>query len=199
MAETTAVRILVADDQVDVLNALRFLLSDEGYEVTEARSPGEALERLEAADFDLAILDLNYTRDTWPAYDLTTHGRTGVSVLAIGPVPTYYRRIVATAGETPAFCDGFTNGPSSDHRIQYLGALAGLEERALPLRGYEYHSVEAQNPAQEEAGIQRVKADVALRYAQLISLLVTAKLLPPGTAERAPVIDIEVWDHRKQR
>jgi DNA-binding NtrC family response regulator len=62
MSET--VRILVADDQTDVLNALRFLLSDEGYEVIEARSPAEALEKLEAADFDLAILDLNYTRDT---------------------------------------------------------------------------------------------------------------------------------------
>jgi DNA-binding NtrC family response regulator len=64
MPETTPVRILVADDQVDILNALKFLLSDEGYEVTDARSPGEALERLEATDFDLAILDLNYTRDT---------------------------------------------------------------------------------------------------------------------------------------
>ena len=64
MADTTPVRILIADDQVDVLNALQLLLSDEGYDVTSARSPAEALERLEAADFDLAILDLNYTRDT---------------------------------------------------------------------------------------------------------------------------------------
>jgi DNA-binding NtrC family response regulator len=62
MADT--VRILVADDQADILDALRLLLSDEGYEVTAARSPGEALGRLEASDFDLAILDLNYTRDT---------------------------------------------------------------------------------------------------------------------------------------
>jgi DNA-binding NtrC family response regulator len=64
MPDLAPVRILVADDQADILNALKFLLSDEGYEVTEARSPGEALERLEAADFDLAVLDLNYTRDT---------------------------------------------------------------------------------------------------------------------------------------
>ena len=64
MAETSPIRILVADDQVDILDALKLLLSDEGYDVTAARSPGEALEKLEAADFDLAILDLNYTRDT---------------------------------------------------------------------------------------------------------------------------------------
>src|ERR671921_1316701 len=64
MPETTPIRILIADDQQDIIDALRLLLLDEGYEVTPARSPGEALERLEASDFDLAILDLNYTRDT---------------------------------------------------------------------------------------------------------------------------------------
>jgi len=64
MPDTTPIRILIADDQQDIIDALRLLLLDEGYEVTPARSPGEALERLEASDFDLALLDLNYTRDT---------------------------------------------------------------------------------------------------------------------------------------
>ena len=64
MPETTPIRILIADDQQDIIDALRLPLLDEGYEVTPARSPGEALERLEASDFDLALLDLNYTRDT---------------------------------------------------------------------------------------------------------------------------------------
>jgi DNA-binding NtrC family response regulator len=68
------VRILVADDQVDILDALRLLLSDDGYEVTVARSPGEALERLEGAEFDAAILDLNYTRDT-------TSGQEGLDLM----------------------------------------------------------------------------------------------------------------------
>ena len=63
MAATTPVRILLADDQPDIIDALRLLLLDEGYEVSPARSPAEAIDRLEAADFDLAILDLNYTRD----------------------------------------------------------------------------------------------------------------------------------------
>ena len=64
MVETTPLRILIADDQQDVIDALRLLLVDDGYEVTPARSAAEALDRLEASDFDLAILDLNYTRDT---------------------------------------------------------------------------------------------------------------------------------------
>jgi len=74
MAQTTPIRILVADDQVDILDALRLLLSDEGYEVTVARSPGEALEKLEGAEFDAAILDLNYTRDT-------TSGQEGLDLM----------------------------------------------------------------------------------------------------------------------
>ncbi|CAN5635297.1 sigma-54 dependent transcriptional regulator [soil metagenome] len=74
MAETKPTRILVADDQPDILNALRLLLADEGYDVVAARSPGEALERLEAAEFDLAILDLNYTRDT-------TSGQEGLDLM----------------------------------------------------------------------------------------------------------------------
>jgi DNA-binding NtrC family response regulator len=74
MSESKATRILVADDQPDVLNALALLLGDEGYDVTAARSPGEALERLEAADYDLAILDLNYTRDT-------TSGQEGLDLM----------------------------------------------------------------------------------------------------------------------
>ena len=64
MPDTTARRILIADDQQDIIDALRLLLVDDGYEVTAARSAAEALERLEASDFDLALLDLNYTRDT---------------------------------------------------------------------------------------------------------------------------------------
>jgi DNA-binding NtrC family response regulator len=74
MADTLPVRILIADDQADVLNALRLLLTNEGYEVAEAQSPAEALERIEASDLDLAIVDLNYTRDT-------TSGQEGLDLL----------------------------------------------------------------------------------------------------------------------
>ena len=96
MAETSPVRVLVADDQADILNALTLLLSDEGYEVIQARSPGEALERLEATDFDLAILDLNYTRDT-------TSGQEGLDLLErIKPLDPTLPVLVVTAWSSVA-------------------------------------------------------------------------------------------------
>jgi len=70
----TSPRILVADDQRDVLEALRLLLKGEGFEVETAASPAAILSALEAGDFDAALMDLNYTRDT-------TSGREGFDLL----------------------------------------------------------------------------------------------------------------------
>ncbi len=68
-------RILVADDQADILEALRLLLKGEGYVVETASSPGATLRRAEDADFDALLVDLNYTRDT-------TSGQEGLDLLA---------------------------------------------------------------------------------------------------------------------
>ncbi len=67
-------RILVADDQPDILGALKLLLGGEGFDVATAASPGELLTALERSDFDVAIIDLNYTRDT-------TSGQEGFELL----------------------------------------------------------------------------------------------------------------------
>jgi len=66
--------ILIADDQTDVLAALRLLLKAEGYDIASATSPAEVLELLELAEFDCLLLDLNYTRDT-------TSGQEGLDLL----------------------------------------------------------------------------------------------------------------------
>ncbi len=68
-------RILVADDQPDVLEALRLLLKTEGYQIETAKSPAAVLKAIEARDFSLAIIDLNYARDT-------TSGQEGLDLLA---------------------------------------------------------------------------------------------------------------------
>ena len=59
-----APRILIADDQPDVLEALRLILKPEGYQVETANSPASVLAAIERREFDVAIIDLNYTRDT---------------------------------------------------------------------------------------------------------------------------------------
>ena len=57
-------RVLVADDQADVIEALRILLKGEGFDVVSAKSPHAVMEALNAGDADAALIDLNYARDT---------------------------------------------------------------------------------------------------------------------------------------
>lgn len=68
-------RVLIADDQPDVLEALRLLLKREGYKIEAAESPQQVLQTIENRDYDAAIIDLNYTRDT-------TSGEEGLELLA---------------------------------------------------------------------------------------------------------------------
>ena len=70
----TARRVLVADDQADVLEALRWLLTGEGYEPEFVSSTDAVLERLLERPFDLLLMDLNYSRDT-------TSGREGLELI----------------------------------------------------------------------------------------------------------------------
>ena len=67
-------RILVADDQADVLRALRLLLRPEGYEITTASSVEEIIDAVENNDFDVVLMDLNYVRGE-------TSGRQGLGLL----------------------------------------------------------------------------------------------------------------------
>ena len=68
-------RVLVVDDQRDILEALRLLLKPEGFEITLASSPRAALDALDAIAFDAALVDLNYARDT-------TSGQEGLQLVA---------------------------------------------------------------------------------------------------------------------
>src|SRR5438128_8437107 len=60
----TEPRVLIADDQADVLEALRLLLKGEGFTLETASSPAGVLAAVEAREFDVALIDLNYARDT---------------------------------------------------------------------------------------------------------------------------------------
>ena len=67
-------RVLVADDQTDVIEALRLLLKAEGYAIETATSPAQVVAAIEARDFDAVLMDLNYSRDT-------TSGQEGLDLL----------------------------------------------------------------------------------------------------------------------
>ena len=67
-------RILIADDQPDVLRALCLLLKGQGYTTETAASPAELLQAVTRDEFDLVLMDLNYARDT-------TSGREGLDLL----------------------------------------------------------------------------------------------------------------------
>lgn len=66
--------VLIADDQSDVLEALDLLLKAEGFKIDAATSPEEVMAAIEEKDYDVVLMDLNYTRDT-------TSGQEGLDLL----------------------------------------------------------------------------------------------------------------------
>jgi len=74
MKTSNAAKILIADDLPDIVEALRLLLKGEGYETRAALSPVGILASVQAEDFDLVLMDLNFARDT-------TSGQEGLDLL----------------------------------------------------------------------------------------------------------------------
>jgi len=69
------IRVLAADDQEHILEALEFLLRPQGYKVDKVRSPALVREALASNSYDAVLIDLNYTRDT-------TSGKEGLDLLS---------------------------------------------------------------------------------------------------------------------
>lgn len=74
MPTTDKPNILIADDQRDVREALRLLLKSEGWDGVPVDGPTQAIEAMRRQRFDVALVDLNYTRDT-------TSGAEGLELL----------------------------------------------------------------------------------------------------------------------
>ena len=71
---STPCRLLIADDQPHILEALELLLKPEGLHLLTARSPALVLETLACEQVDGVLIDLNYSRDT-------TSGREGLDLI----------------------------------------------------------------------------------------------------------------------
>jgi sigma-B regulation protein RsbU (phosphoserine phosphatase) len=125
-------RVLVCDDQPDVLEALRLLLKGQGWQAVTADSPQRLLEAVRGSGpFDLILSDLNYTRDT-------TSGQEGMDLLASleaqgNTVPvvvmTAWGNVdLAVEAMRRGACD-FVQKPWDNNRL-----LATIRKRAEPMR-----------------------------------------------------------------
>ena len=74
-ARQNKIKVLVADDQPPILEAVELLLQPLGIHVDSVRSPQLLLEAFGHSDYDVLLIDLNYTRDT-------TSGQEGLDLLA---------------------------------------------------------------------------------------------------------------------
>ena len=100
-----APRTLIADDEQDILTALRILLANAGHELEAVSSPAAVLEAIKRSQFDVVLMDLNYARDT-------TSGREGLDLVksaaqakaapGFGDAPL----VVLTAGDRAAVTEG---------------------------------------------------------------------------------------------
>ncbi|MEO6910921.1 MAG: sigma-54 dependent transcriptional regulator [Edaphobacter sp.] len=89
--QETACRLLIADDQPHILEALRLLLKPEGYQLEMVSSPALVLEALAHESFDGVLIDLNYTRDT-------TSGLEGLDLVSrVKEIDTQLPVVVMTA------------------------------------------------------------------------------------------------------
>ncbi len=87
----SAPRVLAADDQKPILEALELLLKPQGYKLDAVPSPSLAREALSSSSYDAALIDLNYTRDT-------TSGQEGLDLLSeISGIDSKLPIIVMTA------------------------------------------------------------------------------------------------------
>ncbi len=73
--QTAPYRVLICDDQPDIVEALRLLLKGQGWQAVSADSPEALMARVRSDSFDLILVDLNYTRDT-------TSGAEGIDLLS---------------------------------------------------------------------------------------------------------------------
>ncbi|MBV9126581.1 MAG: sigma-54-dependent Fis family transcriptional regulator [Verrucomicrobia bacterium] len=176
-ARAAAERVLIADDQPAVREALRLLLKGEGYETVLVHSPAAAREALARGDFGLALIDLNYTRDT-------TSGQEGLDFLTqLGSLEGAPPVVVMTAWATidlavEAMRRGardFIQKPWDNARVLAIGRTQ-LELGAATRRNAR---LEAENHFLRNDCGADVKADAALQ-----NLLLAASLA------MRPVLDV---------
>jgi DNA-binding NtrC family response regulator len=197
-------RILVADDQADILSALRLLLKREGFDVTTATSPAGVLDIVGREDVDVALIDLNYSRDT-------TSGEEGIALVEqLHRVQPDLPLVVMTAWATVELAvkamqqgaNDFLEKPWNNQRLtsvlrnQVQLADARRRGRRLAdenaiLRAADGTDLVASSPAMQE--VVRIARQVARSGA---SVLITGE---PGTGKSLLARLIHDWSDRAEK
>src|SRR6267154_2107364 len=176
--ETMQPRILIADDQQDVLDALRLLLKGHGYSIETVNSPADLLAAVGRQEFDILLIDLNYARDT-------TSGREGLDVLhrlkqMAEPPPVVAMTGWATVGlavEAMQYgVSDFVEKPWTNTRLlEILEKQIGLGRERRELRAREAEEARAH----EEALIHQQEQEREIAEAKAIQ----ERLLPRETPQ----------------
>jgi DNA-binding NtrC family response regulator len=173
-------RILIADDQPDVLAALRLLLKGEDYNIITASSPAGALNVVEREELDLVLIDLNYTRDT-------TSGSEGLDLLSrIQAADSTLPVVVMTAWGTVDVAvevmrrgaRDFIQKPWDNARL--LAVLRTQVELAQALRRSQ--RLEAENLTLREDGASAKLAQVIAESPSMKSILNVVQRIGPSDA-----------------
>ena len=173
-------KILIADDQPDVLAAMRLLLKGEDYNIITASSPAGALSLVERDELDLVLIDLNYTRDT-------TSGSEGLDLLSrIQAVDSTLPVVVMTAwGTVDVAVEAMRRGardfiqkPWDNARL--LAVLRTQIELAQALRRSQ--KLEAENLTLREDGASAKLARVIAESPAMKSILNVVQRIGPADA-----------------
>jgi len=136
-------RVLVADDQHQVLDALQLLLKNHGYQTEAAADPDRVLEALETGRFDVVLMDMNYERDTTAGaegLELVSQIRSRDRSLPLVVMTAWSSMELAVEAMRRGASD-FVQKPWENHQL--LQKLQAQVERARKLR-------RAQRPRQDE-------------------------------------------------
>jgi sigma-B regulation protein RsbU (phosphoserine phosphatase) len=176
-------RILIADDQPDVLEALEMLLRNNGYQVDTVSSPSAILDALRQNQFDVILMDLNYARDT-------TSGREGLDLLAhrevIGDTPivvmTGWGSVDVAVEAMQHGVGDFVQKPWDNSRL--LGTLQKQIELGRASR--ETRQLRAENELRAQKAMQELrKRDEEIQEAHIIQ-----ERLVPGDIQQVPGYEI---------
>jgi sigma-B regulation protein RsbU (phosphoserine phosphatase) len=145
-------RVLVAEDQDDVLAAIGLLLKNNGYDAEFVKSPAETLKALSNRSYDAILLDLNYSRDT-------TSGAEGLELLSkVQALDSTLAVVVMTAwGTIELAVDAMHRGACEFVQKPWDNAhlLQVLNEQMKRSRGLREQRLNEQLEQQEAAQIQR--------------------------------------------